>query len=616
MIHNIFLTLLPIFSFDKNSPLLFTQFYFWAFFAIVFAFFALLHRRILLRNTFLLFVSLFFYYKTSGSYVCLLIFAIVANFLGGKLVYKLEKPRGKKAALAGIVALDLFTLAYFKYAYFFLNLIDQLFGIKLQVYNFFALAGNALFRSNSAIDTIVLPVGISFFVFQAISYCVDIYRKTIKPVNNLLDFGFYLTFFPQLVAGPIVRANKFIPQLHKKFFLPKRTFGIAVFWILNGLAKKIIMSDYLASNFVDRVFESPLLFSGFENLLALFAYSLQVYADFSGYTDIAIGVALLMGFRLPKNFNSPYKAQSPAEFWHRWHISLSSWLRDYLYIPLGGNRGASFGTFFWIAIISAIAIILSGSLWIALGLGVLYVYLAIFAYFKRDSRKNITTHMNAMTTQLLGGLWHGASWNFMIWGGLNGIGMIVQKVWVKHSIQLRAILIFIISAGAAIICKLNYHPLLAIIAVWSGIIFVGVYANMIFRLFTDKTILWIRAAWNIGLTFTFITSTRLFFRSGSNLDPAEANQVAWETATNMINQIGNPWEWMLVPKMATEYANIIGVFAIGMIIHWLPDNFKRRYRITFASIPMPLLLTLTASIIFIIYQFVTADSQPFIYFQF
>ncbi len=210
---------------------------------------------------------------------------------------------------------------------------------------------------------------------------------------SLLHGGavFYLTFFPQLVAGPIVRANKFIPQLHKKFFLPKRTFGIAVFWILNGLAKKIIMSDYLASNFVDRVFESPLLFSGFENLLALFAYSLQVYADFSGYTDIAIGVALLMGFRLPKNFNSPYKAQSPAEFWHRWHISLSSWLRDYLYIPLGGNRGASFCTFFWIAIISAIAIILSGSLWIALGLSVLYFYLAIFAYFKRDSRKNITT---------------------------------------------------------------------------------------------------------------------------------------------------------------------------------------------------------------------------------
>ncbi len=616
MINSILSYLGNIFSFDQNSPLLFTQFYFWAFFAIVFACFSLIHRKVLLRNTFLFMVSLFFYYKTSGSYVCLLVFAIVANFIGGLIIHKMRFGCAKKMALTGIVIIDLFTLGYFKYSYFFLDFIEQIFGIKLQVYNFFAIAGNRIFQANSAVDRIVLPVGISFFVFQAISYCVDVYRKTVTPVTNFLDFGFYLTFFPQLVAGPIVRANKFIPQLHKKFFLPKRTFGIAVFWILNGLTKKIIMSDYLATNFVDRVFESPLLFSGFENLLGLFAYSLQVYADFSGYTDIAIGVALLMGFRLPKNFNSPYKAQSPAEFWRRWHMSLSSWLRDYLYIPLGGNRRASFGTFFWIAIISAIAIILSGSLWVAIGLGVLFLYIALYAIFKSQSRKTITTHMNAMITQLLGGLWHGASWNFMIWGGLNGIGMIVQKIWVKYPIQIRALMMFLISAGAAVICKHHYHPLLAITAVWGGLIFIGLYLNIIFHLFTTKTVPWLETAWNIFLTFIFITSTRLFFRSGSNLDPAEANEVAWETANNMIHQIGMPWNWSLVPTMALEHAPIIAVFSIGMIIHWLPDNFKRWYRIAFASTPIPVLLGLTVIAIFVIYQFMTADSHPFIYFQF
>ena len=169
-----------------------------------------------------------------------------------------------------------------------------------------------------------------------------------------------MSFFPQLVAGPIVRAEEFIPQLYKPFRLSRRAFGIAVFWIINGLAKKIIMSDYLAVNLIDRVFDNPLLFSGFENLFALFAYSLQVYADFSGYTDIAIGIALLMGFYLPMNFNSPYKSQNPQEFWRRWHMSLGRWLKTYLYIPLGGNRKIGFGTYFWLSLIAVVSAALTG----------------------------------------------------------------------------------------------------------------------------------------------------------------------------------------------------------------------------------------------------------------
>jgi D-alanyl-lipoteichoic acid acyltransferase DltB (MBOAT superfamily) len=608
--------LTKIFSFDQETPLLFTQFYFWGFFAIVFAVFALIHKKLLLRNAFLFFVSLFFYYKTSGSYLCILIFTVIFNFLLAKKIHVANSTIKKKLWIILVVIVNLLTLSYFKYAYFFLDVINNIFHTDLRVYNFFAAASNKMFKTTSLVDTIILPVGISFFIFQAISYCVDVYRQKVKPVSNILDFGFYLTFFPQLVAGPIVRADVFIPQLYKTSYLSKRSFGIAVFWILNGLAKKIIMSDYLSTNFVDRVFDNPLLFSGFENLLALFAYSLQVYADFSGYTDIAIGVALLMGFHLPRNFNSPYKALTPTDFWRRWHMSLSSWLRDYLYIPLGGNRRASFGTFFWIAIIAIICIILSESLLVAVAILTLFIYLAIYAALKPSSRKFITTNMNAMTTQLLGGLWHGASWNFMIWGGLNGFGQVVNKIWVKYSVQTRAIAIFILCAVTSILSQKLSHPLLTIIAIWSATIFVGVYCNMVFRIFTTKTIRWIYVSWNVFLTFVFITFTRLFFRAGSNLDPAEANDVAWDTATKMIQQIGSPWNTHALASMAYEYKNIIGVFFLGMIIHWLPENFKRRYRIAFASLPRPIQILGACLAVFFIYQFMSADSQPFIYFQF
>ena len=372
-----------IFAFDSNSPLLFTQFYFWAFFAIVYSIFALIVRkqtsaRLHLRNVFLLFVSWFFYYKTSGLFLLILAFVTLSDWLIAKGIYRARYvapasplSRGSRRGsllLVLSVVIDLGLLAYFKYAYFFTNMVNDLFGCSFEVFDVFAYAGNG-FRSAGRFDveSIVLPVGISFYIFQVISYTADVYRGKIKPVRNLLDFGFYVSFFPQLVAGPIVRAEEFIPQLYKPFHLSRRQFGMAVFWILNGLTKKIILSDYLAVNFIDRVFDNPLLFSGFENLFALFAYSLQVYADFSGYTDIAIGVAMLMGFYLPRNFDSPYKAQNPQEFWRRWHMSLSRWLKNYLYIPLGGNRNATFGTYFWIALIAIIALVLTGS-WTATAL--------------------------------------------------------------------------------------------------------------------------------------------------------------------------------------------------------------------------------------------------------
>ena len=643
-----------IFAFDSNSPLLFTQFYFWAFFAIVYSVFALIVRkqtsaRLHLRNVFLLFVSWFFYYKTSGLFLLILAFVTLSDWLIAKGIYQSigrQRLSAAKALLVLSVVIDLGLLAYFKYAYFFTNMVNDLFGCSFEVFDIFAYIGNG-FRTTGRFDveSIVLPVGISFYIFQVISYTADVYRGKIKPVRNLLDFGFYVSFFPQLVAGPIVRAEEFIPQLYKPFHLSRRQFGMAVFWILNGLTKKIILSDYLAVNFIDRVFDNPLLFSGFENLFALFAYSLQVYADFSGYTDIAIGVAMLMGFYLPKNFNSPYKAQNPQEFWRRWHMSLSRWLKNYLYIPLGGNRNATFGTYFWIALIALIALVLTGSWTATVVIAVVAVVVALVAYFRPAHRKMLYANLNSFITMLLGGLWHGASWNFMIWGGLNGIGMIVNKFWRTMGWNLRLILLTALTFSLMLADHFTQLPALRVFTVWALIVWAGTMVRYMRRIFLDKGFRikdkglnsfdseyslagedacvpgqhfssFISKAWAVLQTFTFITFTRLFFRSGSNLDPATANQVAWETATNMMNQIGGAWDSGIIPAFIREYWTVVVLFVLGMVIHWLPDKWKQWYRLRFASLPLWAMLLAVAAVVFIVYQFITADMQPFIYFQF
>ncbi len=611
-----------LFSFDKAHPLLFTQFYFWAFFAIVFAVFSLVKNKTLLRNAFLFFVSLFFYYKTSGLFTLILVFITLYNFFGAKWLNTRKTDRSKNLVLALSVVVNLSTLFYFKYAYFITDVVNNLFGAEFKVFDVFSWIGNQVTGSNRFnVDAILLPVGISFYTFQAISYIMDVYRKRIEPVANILDFGFYVSFFPQLVAGPIVRANEFIPQLHKKYFLSRRQFGIAVFWIMNGLVKKIVLSDYIAVNFIDRVFENPLLYSGFENLCALFGYSLQVYADFSGYTDIAIGVAMLMGFYLPKNFNSPYKAKHPGEFWKRWHMSLSRWLQDYLYIPLGGNRNATFGTFCIIIMIAAIAVFLSGSWWVGLGVLLLAVVIALVAIFKPEKRKKITTNLNSMDTMLLGGLWHGASWNFMIWGGLNGIGMVFYKFWKDWSNTTRTLFMLVVTVTLRLLSIYVPQPVFNMFFVWCLIILIGNLIRLAYQLIFSKKMKedafhWLADAWAIFQTFTFITFTRLFFRSGSNLDPAEANETAWNTAKNMVNQIGSHWDLSKIGDMVLQYRNVFIMIILGMVIHWLPENFKRRYRIWFASMPLPLMAVACFLIVFVIYQFITADLQSFIYFQF
>ena len=311
--------------------------------------------------------------------------------------------------------------------------------------------------------------------------------------------------------------------------------------------------------------------------MSLFVYSLQVYADFSGYTDMATGMAMLMGFYLPKNFDSPYKSTNPGEFWKRWHISLSSWLKDYLYIPLGGNR-----------------------------------------------KGNVRTGINLMITMLLGGLWHGASWNFVIWGGLNGIGILIYKRWrfITDGTKTMATLLLF-----AIMLMLDYLydlPLFRIGIVWSGVIFIGTFIGTIYRLFVGdmhsnnigKVALWMSRAWNVFLTFIFISFTRLFFRSSSNLSPAEESVHAWRTAKEMVSMIGGQWHFEQIPQILYVHRFVFILFVAGMIIHWLPERWKRWYRLNFAMMPMWVMVLVVILAVFLVYQFITAEVQPFVYFQF
>lgn len=608
-----------IFAFDPNSPLLFTHFQFWAFFAIVFALFSLLQSKTLLRNAYLFFVSLLFYYKTSGLFVGLLLLVTVSDFFIAQGIYHFRDRSlvMKRLLLCLSVIIDLGILCYFKYAYFFAEVVNQLFGTSFEVTNIAAEWANGIVGSNFfSVDRIILPVGISFYTFQVISYTADVYKGLVKPVRNILDFGFYVSFFPQLVAGPIVKASDFIPQLYRRYSLSRMQFGIAVFWILNGLAKKIILSDYLAVNFIDRVFNNPQFFGGFENLSALFLYSLQVYADFSGYTDIAIGLSLLMGFHLPLNFNSPYKAQNAGNFWKRWHISLSRWLQTYLYIPLGGNRNISFGTYFWISTITLIALILSGNIYVALTVLALAIAVIFTAWRYPEKRKHIYANLNSMITMLLGGLWHGASMNFMIWGGLNGVGMVIFKFWRDMSLLCRALVPTLLSFGLYALKVYAFLPLWNLLLVFMIFIAASAWIRYVYNIIGCKNPLtWLNRGWSILVTFTFITFTRLFFRSGSNLDPAIANETAWGIAKDMINSIGTQWN-VNVLDVISAYRSVFILFVLGMIVHWLPTRFKRRYRICFAKMPLPLMAIVTVIIIFVCYQFVTAEMQPFIYFQF
>lgn len=545
-----------IFVYNESQPLIFTQFFFWGFFAVVLLFYSVVYKKNALRNAFLFLVSLFFYYKTSGLFISILLFSTLVDYFIGKYIHASDNQLKRKLLVGTSIFINLFVLCYFKYAYFFTDSYNTFFETDVQVFNHFAQFTNNIAGTHFTVDKILLPVGISFYTFQTISYSVDIFRKQIEPVKNIIDFGFYVSFFPQLVAGPIVRASEFIPQLYQPYRLTRYDFGLSLFWILKGLIKKVVIGDYIAVNFIDRIFQNPTMFTGFENLMALYGYSLQVYADFSGYTDMAIGIALLMGFTLPTNFNSPYKAKNVGEFWKRWHMSLSTWLRDYLYIPLGGNRGGSIGTWVTAIVIALFVILLSGKMMVLyafIWLALLLVFLSIWIKAFKDW---LTTNVNLLITMLLGGLWHGASWNFVIWGGLNGLGLMVYKLWKKISPYEK------------------YNNLLAI-------------------------------GFKVAVTLTFITFTRIWFRAPD-----------MDTTWSILNQIKTNFRFDLIPTILLTYKMVFAVTLIGFIIHWLPSKTKSWYQNKFIESHLSVQILISALAVVGVYQAMSSELQAFIYFQF
>lgn len=326
---------------------------------------------------FILAASYFFYGWWDARFVGLLVVSSIVNHAIARRIVRNSAARPRTRWLTLALVFNLGTLGFFKYYGFF----------TMQIYWASAQFG---FTPPLPLLDIILPVGISFFTFQAMSYVIDIYRRQLEPTEHLLDFAVYLAFFPQLVAGPIVRAKVFLPQLTTLFQADRIDAGRAATLILSGLFKKIVVANYLAQHIVDPVFAHPGAYGALDNLFAIYAYAIQIYCDFSAYSDIAIGLALLLGLHFPLNFNAPYFADSIQDFWRRWHISLSTWLRDYLYIPLGGSHHSS-----------------------------------------------ARTYRNLFITFLLGGLWHGAAWTFIVWGLIHGCYLMLERAWSQRYKKVR-----------------------------------------------------------------------------------------------------------------------------------------------------------------------------------
>lgn len=479
--------------YSADNPLFFNSGFFLGFFILVMLFYPLVVKNFKVRTWYLLIFSLYFYYKTGGLYVALLIVTSAVNFYLGSGIYKADSKGKKRWLMILSVIWNLGSLGYFKYTNFIIDTINQLGG-------------------NFAFVDIFLPVGISFFTFQTMSYTLDIYFGQLKPLKSFADFCFFVSFFPQLVAGPIVRASWFIPQINKKLALNKDQIASALVLIMAGLIKKGVIADYISINFVDRVFDAPELFSALENLLAVYGYGLQIYCDFSGYSDIAIGLATLMGFNLPVNFRVPYVATSITDFWRRWHISLSTWLRDYLYIPLGGNR-----------------------------------------------KGKVRQYLNLMITMVLGGLWHGASWNFVIWGTLHGVALALDKLRIS--------------------------------------------------IFGKKELsLWVRLPIKILgwlFTFNFVSFTWIFFRARG-----------FEAATLIIQRIIKPINLDIFSQWIQGYPIVAFLIAFGYLIHFIPQKWDKGYEFLLRRSPLILQSIILAAVIWIVFQAKSSDIQPFIYFQF
>ncbi len=476
-------------TYHQNEPMLFNTGIFLFLFLVLLFFYQFVYKKENARITYLTLFSLYFYYKCGGWFFLLLILSTVIDYTIANFIYKSNSKRDRTAWLVISLVINLGFLAYFKYTNFLLGIIND-----LQLGNF------------QVVD-IVLPVGISFYTFQVLSYTIDVYRGLLKPAKNIFDFGFYISFFPHLVAGPIVRASLFLPQIHTDIKITKDDRAAAVFLILTGLFKKAVISDYISVNFVDRVFDAPALYTGFENLMAVYGYAMQIYCDFSGYSDMAIGVALLLGYRLGINFNQPYQSASITEFWRRWHISLSSWLRDYLYVPLGGNR-----------------------------------------------KGKLRQYVNLFITMLLGGLWHGASWNFVFWGFLHGVALAIDKL---------------------------------------------------FRTIVNVPKTFLMRALGVLLTFHFVCFCWIFFRAQD-----------FATATEMLSRIFGNFEGAIAMQWMRGYALVFALIVFGYLTHFIPAKWNTLSENILSRAPVIAQSLALVFVIWLVIQVKSAEIQPFIYFQF
>lgn len=471
--------------------MLFTSGTYLIFLAIVFLLYWGFASKRWLRVTVLLAASYYFYALWNPRFLAVLFLISSVDFLTARMIGATERPKLRSTLLALSLLTDVGALVLFKYFNFF----SASFAEMLSKFG----------RQSAPVflTRLALPLGLSFITFRSLSYVIDVYRRTTKPTPNYFEYLTFVAFFPTVIAGPLVRAKELLPQFKKPATLISEDGGRAIFLIILGLTKKIAIANFLANNLVDRVFDQPQLYSSVETLAAIYAYSLQIYCDFSGYTDIAIGSAMLLGFKLPDNFNSPYRAHSLVDFWRRWHITLSDWLRDYVFVSIGGLR-----------------------------------------------KRRINLYRNLVLTMLIAGLWHGAAWTFVLWGGLHGLGLSVNHWWEAHRRERRR--------------KPSQQ--------W-----------------------WIRLACLVA-TFNFVSLGWVLFRAGSLRQTGE-----------VVRRLGSMQ--FTTGNLATP---VVIVLALGYVAHWVPRSALEKIYSGWNWLPSPAQAIVILSVALGLY-FVSSSNVQFIY---
>jgi D-alanyl-lipoteichoic acid acyltransferase DltB (MBOAT superfamily) len=465
------------------------------FLGIAIAGFWLLARHAQLRIIFVFVASCLFYMAWHPAYIVLILGSTVLDYAVGLRIHATNDAKARKRWLVVSLVANVGLLGLFKYFNFAsqatADVLGLFFGIEIP---------------NPPFLDVLLPVGISFYTFQTLSYTIDIYRRKLEPTRNFFQFAFFVTYFPQLVAGPIVRASQLLPQLQRKITLRDEQVTQGLFLIATGMVKKVVIADYLSVNLVDRVFDQPELYSAAEVVIALYGFTMQIYCDFSGYTDVARGSAKLMGLELPENFDRPYQSASPAEFWRRWHITLSTWLRDYLYFPLGGSR-----------------------------VGPLRAY------------------WNLWLTMFLIGIWHGASWTFVVYAVLQSMAMVIHRFFYRRSGR-------------------------------TG----------------DTVDSWQIRAFKVFWALQFVVFSRILFRATS-----------LQNAADITTRLGSG-----TFSVAQVSLGVWAMLLLTFAAHYTPRRWFESIELGFKSMPAPAQGVTLAVLAFILSAVATSEVVPYIYFQF